>query len=123
MSQKTILIVDDEKDIVEVVKKRIEFAGYNVKCAYDGKEALFMIEQEAPDLIVLDIMMPELNGSTLCGMLKFDGRFKDIPIVILSVMSRDLDKMIGEEVKADAYLTKPFEAKELIDVIKKLLSD
>ncbi|MFP4472602.1 MAG: response regulator transcription factor [Candidatus Omnitrophota bacterium] len=116
-----ILIVDDETDIVEVVKKRLASAGYTVFTAHDGKDGLRKIEREQPDLVILDVMMPELNGSTLCGILKYDERFKDIPIIMLSVMARGLDKEIGDKVRADAYLTKPFENKELLEIVSRLL--
>ena len=119
---KHILVVDDEEDIVSVVKVRLESAGSDVECAYDGKEGLEKIKARKPDLAILDIMMPGINGSTLCGILKFDDKYKDIPIVILTAKGGELDKEIGETVGADAYIVKPFDAQELIQVIDNLLN-
>lgn len=118
---KRILIVDDEEDIVAVIQARLKSVGYDVDCAYNGKEGLEKIKVQKPDLAILDIMMPEINGSTLCGMLKFDDRYKDIPIILLTAKGGDLDKQIGETVGADAYIVKPFETKELLQVIENLL--
>ncbi len=120
---KKILIVDDERDIVEIVRMRLVSHGYDVVSAYDGREGLARVRETQPDLIILDVMMPEINGSTLCGILKFDEQFCHIPVIMLSVKARDLDREIGGRVKADAYLTKPFEAQELIDTVKKLIGE
>jgi len=119
--KKRILVVDDEDDIVSIVKVRLENAGYEVDCAYDGKEGLERIKTAKPDLAILDIMMPEINGSTLCGMLKYDARYKDLPVIILTAKGAQLDKEIGETVGADAYIVKPFEAQELLDTVETLL--
>lgn len=119
---KRILVVDDEEDIVSVIKARLENAGYEVDCAYDGKEGLMKIKAHKPDLVILDIMMPEINGSTLCGMLKFDDDYKDLPIILLTAKGGKLDKEIGATVGADAYIVKPFDSQELINVIKDFLS-
>ncbi|HRZ39728.1 MAG TPA: response regulator [Candidatus Omnitrophota bacterium] len=120
---KKILIVDDERDIVEVVRMRLETRGYEVFAAYNGRQGLERVKDVMPDLVILDIMMPEINGSTLCGMLKFDERYKHIPIVMLSVKARDIDREIGGKVKADAYLTKPFEAQQLIEIVNNLIGE
>lgn len=116
-----ILVIDDEEDIVTVLKTRLEKAGYEVECAFDGKDGLEKIKARKPDLAILDIMMPEINGSTLCGMLKFDSRYKDIPIILLTARGRDLDKEIGDTVGADAYMVKPFDAQVLLDLVEDLL--
>ena len=118
---KRILIVDDEEDIVTVLKARLENAGYEVECAYDGKEGLEKIKADKPDLAVLDILMPEINGSTLCGMLKYDPEYQDMPIIILTAKGRELDKEIGDTVGADAYMIKPFDTQALLDIIKQLI--
>ena len=119
--KKYILVIDDEEDIVLVLKARLENAGYEVDCAFDGKEGLEKIKQRKPDLAVIDIMMPEINGSTLCGMMKFDNRYKDIPVILLTARGRDLDKEIGDTVGADAYMVKPFDAQVLLELIEDLL--
>jgi len=120
--KKRILVVDDEEDIVAVLRARLESAGYIVDCAYDGREALDRINENKPDLAILDIMMPEINGSTLCGILKYDDRYKNIPIIILTAKGRDLDREIGETVGADAYIVKPFDSKGLLNLVRKLVS-
>jgi DNA-binding response OmpR family regulator len=119
--KKYILVVDDEEDIVAVLRARLENAGYEVDCAFDGKEGLEKIKLRKPDLAVIDIMMPEINGSTLCGMLKFDNRYKEIPVILLTARGRDLDKEIGDTVGADAYMVKPFDTQVLLDLIDDLL--
>lgn len=120
--KKRILIVDDEEDIVSVVKVRLENSGYEVDWAYDGKTGLEKIKQHKPDLAILDIMMPEINGSTLCGILKFDNAYKEMPVIILTAKGTELDKEIGQTVGADAYIVKPFDAKMLLETVEKLLS-
>ncbi|MEW5895561.1 MAG: response regulator [Candidatus Omnitrophota bacterium] len=119
---KRILVVDDEEDIVAILKARLENAGYEVDVAYDGKQGLEKIRERKPDLAIFDIMMPEINGSTLCGMLKFDERFKDIAIIILTAKGRELDKEISHTVGADAYMVKPFETQVLLDTVAHLLT-
>lgn len=119
--KKRILIVDDEEDIVDVVKTRLESVGYEIDCAYDGKEGFDKVKAHKPDLVILDIMMPGLNGSTLCGMLKFDEEYMHIPVIILTARSTMLDKEIGEAVGADAYIVKPFDTAELVATIKSLI--
>ncbi len=119
---KYILVVDDEEDIMAVIKSRLESAGYEVGCAYDGRDGLEKIKQRQPDLAVIDIMMPEINGSTLCGMLKFDEKYKHIPVILLTARGRTLDKEIGDTVGADAYMVKPFDIKVLLEVIEDLLN-
>lgn len=119
--KKYILVIDDEEDIVAVLKARLENAGYEVDCAFDGKEGLEKIKLRKPDLAVIDIMMPEINGSTLCGMLKFDNRYKEIPVILLTARGRDLDKEIGDTVGADAYMVKPFDTQVLLDLVNDLL--
>ncbi|MCK5214585.1 MAG: response regulator [Candidatus Omnitrophica bacterium] len=120
---KKILVVDDEWDVVELITARLKANGFDVVCAYDGKNALQEVKNEKPDLIILDIMMPELNGSVLCGILKSDEELKSIPIVVLTGQSRELDRKIGRIVKADAYITKPFEAESLLKTINDLLKN
>ena len=120
---KKILVVDDEWDVVELITDRLKANGFDVVCAYDGKNALQEVKNEKPDLIILDIMMPGLNGSVLCGILKSDEEFKSIPIIVLTGQSRELDRKIGRFVKADAYITKPFEAESLLQTINDLLKN
>ena len=122
MDKHTILIVDDEKDLVSMVKLRLEALGYDTIEAYDGQEALTKARNEKPDLIILDLMLPKMDGYKVCRMLKFDSRYKSIPIILFTARAQDSDKDLGKEVGADAYITKPFEAEVLLSKVKELLS-
>ncbi len=118
---KKILLVDDEKDLVETVTFRLESSGYEVVSAYDGQEGLDKAKSEGPDLIILDLMLPKMDGYKVCRMLKFDGKYKDIPIIMFTARAQDSDKQMGEQVGADAYITKPFDPKALLGKIEELL--
>jgi len=100
-----------------------EEEGYTVIAAGDGIEALNKARSEKPDLIVLDLMLPKMDGFKVCRMLKFDATYKDIPILMLSARSSANDRLMGDEVGADAYLTKPFEPEELLKEVEELLSN
>ena len=119
--KKTILIVDDERDLVEVLKLKLETEGYSTNEAYDGNAALEQVRQKRPDLILLDIMMPELNGYQVCRELKKDPNYKDIPIMMLTAKAQESDKFWGIETGADEYITKPFDFKKLLESIRKFL--
>lgn len=121
MDKKKILVVDDEKDLVEAVKFRLEANNYEVIQAYDGQEALVQARKLKPDLIILDLMLPKIDGYKVCRMLKFDERYKKIPIIMFTARAQESDKKLGEEVGADAYITKPFEPEVLLSKIKELL--
>ena len=118
---KKILVVDDEQDIVETLKFVIEAKGYECICAYDGEEGLMLAKQEIPDLIILDVMMPKINGFKISRLLKYDNKYKNIPILMVTARSQDEDKLIGEETGADEYITKPFEIDDVIQRIDKYL--
>lgn len=118
---KRILVVDDEVHLVDMVKIRLEAAGYSVICAHDGQEGLDKVKKEKPDLIVLDLMLPKMDGYKVCGLLKKDSRYAKIPIIMFSARAQDEDVALGRELGADAYITKPFEPKVLMDKIKQLI--
>lgn len=118
---KKILIADDEKDIVETLAFMLQAKGYQCICAYDGEEGLRLAKSENPDLVILDVMMPKINGYKICRLLKFDNKYKNIPIIMITARSQDEDKLIGEETGADEYITKPFEFSEVLDKINKYL--
>ena len=118
---KRILIVDDEKDIVETLSFMLKAKGFECLCAYDGEEGLTLAKSQKPDLVILDVMMPKINGYKICRLLKFDNKYKDIPIIMVTARSQDEDKMIGEETGADEYITKPFEFSDVLEKIKKYL--
>ncbi len=122
MNQKRILIADDEEDVVVALKFTLEKEGYECLAAYDGKEALDKAKKDNPDLIVLDIMMPKLNGYEVSRLLKFDAKFKQIPIIMLTARTQEKDKVIGQETGADVYITKPFEMNDLIRTVKNMLN-
>ena len=116
-----ILLVDDEPSIVKMVGKRLEVEGFDVLVAVDGQEGLTKARAERPDLIVLDLMLPRLNGYEVCTMLKQDARYQRIPIVLFTAKTQDKDEKLGMECGADAYVRKPFRAQELLDKIRSLL--
>lgn len=117
-----ILLVDDEEDILALVKVRLEANNYEVITAKDGEEGLNLARSIKPDLIVLDLMLPRIDGYKVCRILKFDSRYKDIPIILFTARSKQEDKKTGFTTGADAYITKPFEPKALLSKIEELLS-
>lgn len=122
MSKKKILIVEDESVQSLTVKDRLEFEGYEVIIAVDGQEGLTKAKEEKPDLIMLDLMLPKMDGYKVCRMLKFDTKYKHISIIMFTARAQESDEKMGMEVGADAYITKPFEPAVLIAKIKELLS-
>lgn len=118
---KKILIVDDEPDIVEVLKYPLEANGYKCICAYDGETGLKNAKELMPDLMILDVMLPKMNGFKISRLLKFDAKYKDIPILMVTARSQEADKLIGEETGADEYITKPFQIDEILEKVKKYL--
>jgi DNA-binding response OmpR family regulator len=121
MGSKTVLIADDENDIVETIQFMLESEGINCLTASDGEQALVLAKNSNPDLIILDVMMPKMNGYKICRLLKFDKKYKEIPILMVTARSQEEDKLIGEETGADEYITKPFEINEIVDKVKKYL--
>ena len=118
---KKILIVDDEKDIVETLSFMLKAKGFDCIYAFDGEMGLNMAKTQHPDLIILDVMMPKINGYKICRLLKFDNKYKTIPIIMVTARSQDEDKIIGEETGADEYITKPFEFADILEKIRKYL--
>ncbi len=123
MSEKgKILLVDDEPSIVKMVGKRLEVEGYQVLVAMDGQDGLRKAQTEAPDLIILDLMLPKLNGYEVCTMIKQDARYQKTPVLMFSAKAQEKDEKLGRECGADAYVRKPFKAQELLDEVKALLA-
>jgi len=116
-----ILFVDDEEDLVDMVSLRLESSGYKVIRAYDGQEGLDKVRDENPDLIILDLMLPKIDGYKVCRMLKFDEKYKKIPVILFTARTQAADVKLGAEVGADAYLTKPFEPGMLLAKVSELL--
>ncbi|MDD5428711.1 MAG: response regulator [Candidatus Omnitrophica bacterium] len=121
MDKKRILLVDDEKDLVETMIFQLEGAGYEVIKAYDGAEGLEKAKKEKPDLIILDLMLPKMDGYKVCGLLKKDSRYSGIPIILFTARAQESDMRLGEEAGAEAYIVKPFESKMLFNKIASLL--
>ena len=116
-----ILLVDDEPSILKIVGKRLEIEGFKVLVATNGQDALKKAKQEAPALIILDLMLPKLNGFQVCRLLKFDQHFSHIPVILFTARTDEKDKVLGLDCKADAYVCKPFQAGELLGHIRRLL--
>ena len=110
MSRK-VLVVDDEKLIVKGIRFSLEQDGMDVDCAYDGEEALKLIRENKYNIILLDVMLPKLDGFQVCQQVR---EFSDVPIVMLTAKGEDMDKILGLEYGADDYITKPFAAEELV---------
>ena len=121
MDKKRILIVDDERDIADTIQFQLEFEGFECLAAYDGEEALSKAKNENPDLIILDIMLPKINGYKIARLLKFDESYKQIPIIMLTARTQEKDIKLGEETGADEYVTKPFDMDMLVALVKKYL--
>ena len=120
---KKILIVDDEQDIVETLKFMLEAQGYECFCAYDGETGLNMAKDIIPDLMILDVMMPKINGYKISRLLKYDSKYKDIPIIMVTARSQMEDKMIGEETGVNEYITKPFELDTIVQKVEEYLKE
>jgi two-component system alkaline phosphatase synthesis response regulator PhoP len=116
-----ILVVDDEIYIVHILDFSLGIEGYEVMTALDGEQALAKVAQERPDLIVLDIMMPKLDGYETCKALKQNPATHDIPVILLSAKGRNVDQKVGFEVGADDYITKPFSPRKLVERINAIL--
>jgi DNA-binding response OmpR family regulator len=114
----TILVVDDERRIVDIVKAYLERDGYKVLTAHDGRSALEVARREHPDLIILDLMLPEVSGWDVCRTLR---KASDVPIIMLTARDETSDKIVGLELGADDYVSKPFDPKELVVRVKAVL--
>ena len=121
MTQKKILVADDEKDIVELVAFNLEREGFAVLRAYDGNKAWEMVNKEKPDLVILDLMMPEMPGMEVCKRIRRQETTASLPIIMLTAKSDPVDKILGLEIGADDYITKPFHVRELIARVRAVL--
>lgn len=123
MPGKKILVVEDDALIRELDRVNLESAGFTVVMATDGFQGLEMARTENPDLIVLDIMLPKMDGFKVCRILKFDDKYKHIPIIMLTARIQEVDKETGFKTGADGYMTKPYDPEELIKKINQVLAD
>jgi len=122
MAKKRILVVEDEVELANTIKDWLETNRYTVITALDGEEALAKARNEKPDLVLLDIMLPKISGFDVCRKLKIDDRYKHLPIIVITAKFQPNDIRFGEEMGADAYLTKPVEFKILLGKIRELLA-
>jgi DNA-binding response OmpR family regulator len=123
MNKKRILLVDDEPALVELIKIRLEANGYEVIPASDGQQALDLARKEMPELIILDLTLPRVDGYKVCRLLKSDDRYKKIPILLFTARAQESDKELGKEAGADGYIIKPFEPSSLLAKIKEFLKE
>ncbi len=114
----TIIVVDDEKNIVQLARLYLNKEGFHVEAAYDGAQALEKAKEVRPDLIILDIMMPEMDGFEVCRELR---KTSNVPIIMLTARGDDVDRIVGLELGADDYVTKPFNPRELVARVKAVL--
>jgi two-component system alkaline phosphatase synthesis response regulator PhoP len=121
VDRKRILVVDDEIYIVHILEFTLTMEGYDVITAADGEEALRKVRDDRPDLVVLDIMMPKMDGYEVCRRLRQDEEAQGLPVILLSAKGRPIDRETGLEVGADDYIVKPFSPRRLLEKIKDLL--
>ena len=118
MAKKKILVVEDDRDISELITYNLEREGYEIACLYDGSHVVDFVRKRKPELIILDLMLPEVDGIEICRTLKSDGTTKQIPIVMLTAKSEEADVVVGLQMGADDYIPKPFSPKVLVARIK-----
>jgi len=121
MGRRKVLIIEDDRDIVEMLEYHLQEAGYETVSALNGQDGIAIAKKQQPDLIILDIMLPIVDGFEVCRTLKQDDTVAHVPIIILSAKSQETDKIIGLELGADDYVTKPFSPRELIARTKAIL--
>lgn len=121
MSKEKILIVDDEKDIVKMLDYNLKKEGFRVISAHDGEDALSLAAREHPDLVLLDLMLPIMDGLDVCRAIKKEPKTADIPIIMLTAKAQESDKIVGLELGADDYVTKPFSPREVVARVKAVL--
>ena len=115
-----ILLIDDELDLAEVAKMRLENAGYEVVHVIDAEKAFALLQKDIPDLILLDLLLPGMQGEEVCKKLKCDDRLKTIPVILFTASASDIPK-VANEVGADDYIMKPYEPEDLLSKIKKFI--
>ncbi len=121
MARGRILVIDDEKDLIELVRYNLEKEGFVVRSAQDGEAGLAAAKKELPDLVLVDLMLPGIDGLDVCRSLRSDSRTARIPVIMLTAKSAESDRILGLELGADDYVTKPFSPRELIARIKAVL--
>jgi len=119
---KKILLVEDEPEFRLALRMRLEANGYDIIEADDGMKGLDAVRRQNPDLIILDVMLPGMDGFKVARLLKYSAKYKNVPLMMLTVMSQANDRKMGQAVGADAYLTKPYQPQELLDTIATLVA-
>ena len=120
--KKRILVIDDEEDLVVLLTSRLQTAGYEILQALDGEEGLDLAIEQVPNLIILDIAMPKMDGYQVCERLKSHKKLKSVPIIMLTALGERVDKIVGKALGAEAYFTKPFDHVELLSKIDELIT-
>ena len=121
MNMDRILVVDDDRDIVRLVRSYLEKAGFQVLTAYDGESALRVLRTEKPQLLILDLMLPDRDGWDVARLVRADSNIAATPIIMLTARVEDNDKIVGLEIGADDYITKPFNPREVVARVRALL--
>ena len=121
MKKGTVLVIDDEKDLIELVRYNLEKEGFDVIAATDGQSGVEVVRKHRPDLVVLDLMMPGLDGLQVCQRLRSDPRTARVPIIMLTAKATEADRVVGLEFGADDYVTKPFSPREVVARVKAVL--
>lgn len=121
MSRQTVLVIEDERDILDLVQFNLEQAGFRVIAAEDGLAGLAAAGRERPDLVILDLMLPGLDGKEVCRRIRQDEKTRTLPVIMLTALDSEVDRIIGFEIGADDYLTKPFSPRELVLRVKAIL--
>lgn len=121
MAKGRILIIDDEEDLIELVRYNLEREGFQVKGATDGESGLDLASKETPDLVIVDLMLPGIDGLEVCRALRSGSRTSSIPVIMLTAKSAEADRIVGLELGADDYVTKPFSPRELAARVKAVL--
>src|SRR5689334_10308971 len=121
MTRQQILIVEDERDIVQVLDYSLKAAGFDPVVAADGEQARARVRQKVPDLVLLDLMLPDIPGTELCKELKSSPRTRHVPVLMLTARGEEIDRVLGFELGADDFVTKPFSVRELMLRIKAIL--
>jgi two-component system, OmpR family, alkaline phosphatase synthesis response regulator PhoP len=121
MAKEKVLVVDDERPVVMVIETNLKIAGYQVLTAYNGRDALEKIREEQPACVLLDVMMPEMNGWEVLRTIRSDSRIERTQVIMLTAMADDSDITKGYELGVDHYLTKPFEPEELLEFVERVI--
>lgn len=119
---KKILVIDDDVQLVDMIQMRLEAKGYEVVTAYDGRKALEKVRNQMPDLVILDLILPKLPGEEVCREIRKDEKTANLPIIMLTGKSSDVDRVVGKVIGASCYMPKPFEADELLEKVNELLT-